>query len=162
IFEDLFKDEPPDPVEAARRTMRSQGRRRFYKDVGVAEAAGVFSLMLDGRSVRTPARHILAAPARAIAESMAEEWRAQEEHVDPAMMPLTRLANAIVDGVAAAPGPVADEIKKYLASDLVFYRAATPDGLVALQSEAWDPIVEWARDALGARFVLVEGVSFVP
>ena len=76
-------------------------------------------------------------------------------------MPLTRLANTIVDGVAPDPGPVADEIAKYLGSDLVCYRADTPEGLVRAQGRSWDPILMWARETLGARFVLTEGVVFV-
>ena len=56
---------------------------------------------------------------------------------------------------------MADEIEKYLGSDLLFYRADGPDGLVERQRRHWDPVVEWAREALGARFVLVEGVMHV-
>ena len=110
---------------------------------------------------RTPARHVLAAPTCALGQAIAAEWNAQGECIDPATMPLTRLANAIIDGVAVAPDPVREEIAKYLASDLLFYRATTPEGLVARQAEHWDPIVAWAREAFGARFVLSEGVMFV-
>ena len=76
-------------------------------------------------------------------------------------MPLTRLANAIIDGVADAPLPVAAEIGKYLASDLLFYRAGAPPGLVERQPHHWDPILDWARQALGADFKLGEGVIHV-
>jgi chaperone required for assembly of F1-ATPase len=75
-------------------------------------------------------------------------------------MPLTRLANAVIDAVAHKPVPVTDEIAKYLGSDLLFYRADTPEGLVARQTEHWDPVLAWARDELGARFVLVQGVIY--
>ena len=77
-------------------------------------------------------------------------------------MPLTRLANSIIDGVVPAPEPVAAEIENYLGTDLLFYRAASPAGLVASQRAHWDPVVEWARETFGARFVLVEGVMHVP
>jgi chaperone required for assembly of F1-ATPase len=43
----------------------------------------------------------------------------------------------------------------------VFYRAASPAGLVALQSVAWGPLLDWARDALGARFVCSQELTFV-
>ena len=76
-------------------------------------------------------------------------------------MPLTRLANAVIDAVADAPGPVAEEVAKYLGSDLLCYRAEAPDGLVALQAQHWDPVLDWAREALGARFVLAQGVMHV-
>ena len=73
-------------------------------------------------------------------------------------MPLTRLANTIIDGVAAATDAVAAEVAKYLGNDLLFYRATGPERLVARQHELWDPVLEWARDALGARFLTGTGV----
>ena len=161
IFENVFRQEPLDPIEAARRGLRTPLRQRFYAAVGLAERDGGFAILLDGRPVRTPARRQLAAPTEALARALAAEWEAQREVIDPASMPLTRLANAIIDRVADAPGPVAEEVKKYLGTDLVCYRASTPDGLVARQAQAWDPVLTWAREALGARFVLGEGVVYV-
>jgi len=76
-------------------------------------------------------------------------------------MPLTRLANSIIDGVSERSAPVAEEVARYLASDLVCYRAGSPRGLVERQARHWDPIVEWVRDVLGARLLLAEGVVHV-
>src|SRR5438477_12691345 len=112
IFQDIFRVEPIEPVAAARRAMRPNLRRRFYHQVTVAESEGDFGLRLDGRPVRTPARRTLAAPTRALAECLAAEWRAQADVVDPGSMPLTRLANAIIDGVAKAPEPVVAEVAR--------------------------------------------------
>jgi chaperone required for assembly of F1-ATPase len=160
IFDDLFRGEPIDPVEAARRALRPQLPRRFYGSAGLGEAQGEFRLLLDGRPVKTPARHLLAVPTRALAQALADEWQAQGEHIDPARMPLTRLVNSILDGVRTAAAPVAAEIGKYLASDLLFYRADVP-GLAVRQAALWDPLLDWARQKLGASFVLSEGVVFV-
>jgi chaperone required for assembly of F1-ATPase len=161
IFEDIFANQPLDPREAARRSLRPNLRARFYKEATAGEGEGGFAVLLDGRGVRTPARKPLAAPIKPLAQAIAAEWSAQEKMVDPAAMPLTRLANSIIDGVAPAPAPVADEIEQYLGTDMLFYRASEPEGLVALQRQHWDPIVTWAHDALGARFVLAEGVMHV-
>ena len=166
IFEDIFAGGPLDPMAAARRNMRPNLRARFYQQATAGEGqnqnneAG-FAVLLDGRAVRTPARKPLAAPALPIAEAIAAEWNAQDKVVDPAAMPLTRLANSIIDGVVPSPAPVADEVAKYLGTDLLFYRAAEPGDLVALQRQHWDPVLAWAHDALGARFVLAEGVMHV-
>ena len=165
IFEDIFENQPLDPTEAARRSMRSNLRARFYKNTSASEhrseGEGGYAVLLDGRPVRSPARKPLAAPAHALAQAIAAEWQAQEKVIDPAAMPLTRLANSIIDGVVAAPRPVADEIEKYLGTDMLFYRAADPEGLVALQQTHWDPVLDWARESFGARFVLAEGVMHV-
>jgi chaperone required for assembly of F1-ATPase len=162
IFEEIFQNQPLDPEESARRSMRPNLRARFYQAATVGEGPEGFAVLLDGRPVRTPAQRHLAAPARVLAEALAVEWDAQKDRVDPAVMPLTRLANSIIDGVTPAPQPVAAEIEKYLGTDLLFYRAATPAGLVASQGAHWDPIVDWARENLGARFVLTEGIVHVP
>src|SRR5512145_3037151 len=103
IFEEIFAHQPLDPTEAARRAVRPQLRRRFYQHATVGEGSHDYPVLLDGRAVRTPARNTLAAPSRALAEAIAAEWQAQKDHVDPARMPLTRLANTIIDGVASEP-----------------------------------------------------------
>ncbi len=111
--------------------------------------------------MRTPAKAALAAPSRELAQALAAEWDAQRDTIDPARMPLTRLANAIIDGVVKKPEPVAAEIEKYLGSDLLFYRADEPEGLVAAQAQHWDPVLQWAHETFGARFVLAQGITFV-
>jgi chaperone required for assembly of F1-ATPase len=134
-------------------------RKRFFAQASAGEAGqGGHPVLLDGRPVRTPARRILASPSRVLAEALAAEWNAQDDVIDPGRMPLTRLANAIIDAVADRPQPVAEEVAKYLGTDLLCYRAETPAGLIAKQAQAWDPVLAWARDALGARFVQVQGV----
>jgi chaperone required for assembly of F1-ATPase len=152
-------DPPEDPIEAVRRSTRTVLRRRFYKHATTVPVAEGHALQLDGKPVRTPAGRVLWVPV--LAQALAAEWDAQRETIDPATMPLTRLANAIIDGVHDRAGPVAAEVVKYLGSDLVCYRAATPRGLVERQAQHWDPILQWASETLGARFAVGEGVVHV-
>jgi chaperone required for assembly of F1-ATPase len=159
---DLFESSShDDPTMAARRSLRTPLRRRSYNEVGVEEAPTGHGVTLDGKPVRTPAGRALAAPTPSLAQAIANEWQAQREFIDPATMPLTRLANGIIDGVADRPAPVVAEIERYLASDLLFYRASAPQRLRERQAALWDPILAWARDALGADFKLGEGVVHV-
>jgi chaperone required for assembly of F1-ATPase len=161
LIEEIFINSPLDPMEAARRGARPQPRRKFYRAAEVAEVGGAFAILLDARPVKTPARRALAAPTRSLAQALAAEWDAQAELIDPISMPLSRLANSIIDGVVDAPEAVVADIEKYLASDLLVYRAGGPEGLVARQAQHWDPLIEWAREELGASFVLGEGINFV-
>jgi chaperone required for assembly of F1-ATPase len=164
------------PLEAAQCAVQPPLRRRFYKAVtiaageggqgdrrGEADQAGKngHTICLDGKPVRTPGRRALAAPVPELARALADEWAAQGEYIEPAKMPLTRLANTIIDGVAVAREQVAAEIRKYLASDLLFYRAESPAPLRARQAQHWDPVLSWARQALGADFKLGGGVVHV-
>jgi chaperone required for assembly of F1-ATPase len=161
IFTEIFENFAVDPMESARRGARPHLRKRFYLQAAVgARGEAGFPVLLDGKPVYTPARRLLAAPTMPLAQEIAAEWEAQKDEIDPARMPLTRLANAVIDAVAEAPTAVAENVAKYLGSDLVCYRADAPKGLVARQSEYWDPVLAWARDALGAHFIQVQGVMF--
>jgi chaperone required for assembly of F1-ATPase len=135
--------------------------KRFYKDVAVKDKGAGAALLLDGKPVRTPAKKKLVLPGRALAEAVAEEWRAQGERIDPLTMPLTKLANSAIDGVAGREPAVTDDIMNHAASDLLCYRAPGPQALVDAQAKHWDPVLAWAKEALGAPLVLGEGVVHV-
>jgi len=135
--------------------------KRFYQDVTVKDEGGGAALLLDGKTVRTPGKAKLVLPTRALAEAVAEEWRAQGERIDPVTMPLTKLANSAIDGVAGREPDVIGDIVKHAASDLVCYRAHAPQGLAEAQAEHWDQVLAWAKDALGAPLVLSQGVVHV-
>ena len=111
--------------------------------------------------IRTPSGRVVTVPAREIADAMSAEWRAQKETIDPLTMPLTRFANSVVEAVVDQADLVADDVVKYLRSDLLFYRAGHPEALVALEAKHWDPVLFWAADTLGAHFILAEGIMHV-
>ncbi|MBV9078537.1 MAG: ATPase [Methylobacteriaceae bacterium] len=145
----------PDGADATAAT------RRFYGEAGIRPEEGGFGLVLDGRPARTPGRRPLTLPTEALGQAVAAEWAGQGPTIDPRTMPLTRLANSAIDGVAREVAAVQADIVRYAGSDLVAYRAGEPEPLVAMQATAWDPVLDWAREALGARFVLSQGVMFV-
>ncbi|HWG05861.1 MAG TPA: ATP12 family protein, partial [Beijerinckiaceae bacterium] len=120
-----------------------------------------FVVLLAGRAALTPGRARLALPTQAAAEALAAEWAAQGETIDPRKMPLTRLVNSALDGVARESEAVRAEIVKYAGSDLLCYRAAEPASLVAAEAKAWDPMLAWARDDLGIALKLASGIAFV-
>ena len=153
---------PENPMRAAQLNMRPAPIRRFYKAADVSEAAdGQFALTLDGKRARTPGRNPLAARSRPVMEAVAAEWARQGEAVDPSDMPLTRLVNSAIDGVAGAMDETRAEIVRYAGSDLLCYRADSPEALAERQREAFDPVLDWAAETLGARFVLAAGVMHV-
>ncbi|MCR9134402.1 MAG: ATP12 family chaperone protein [Alphaproteobacteria bacterium] len=150
-----------DPVRRAQIKSKPELPKRFYKAAGVASHEDGFVVQLDGKSVRTPAKNALKLPTEELAKLIAAEWEAQIEHVNPLVMPVTRLANTAIDGIALDPQAVKEDILRFAGTDLLCYRADTPQSLVELQAESWDPVVDWVHAALGARFVLAEGIVHV-
>jgi chaperone required for assembly of F1-ATPase len=152
---------PVDPYALTRREAAASQIKRFYKAATIAERQLAYAVLLDGRPVKTPARADVALSSSAAAQALADEWNRQGEMVQPGDMPLTRLVNSVIDGVATAMDEVRAEVVKFAGSDLLCYRADQPATLVALQAQEWDPVIAWVRDDLDARLYLAEGVMFV-
>ncbi|QBF30141.1 ATP12 family chaperone protein [Thalassococcus sp. S3] len=128
-------------------------QKRFWKAASVIADADAFTVELDGRRLRTPAKQHLILPTSAMAETIAAEWAAQEDVVDPLTMPVTRSANAAIDKVTPQRTEVADMLAEYGDADLLCYRADGPEALAQRQADLWDPALDWAADYLGVRLL---------
>jgi chaperone required for assembly of F1-ATPase len=131
--------------------------KRFYKEVGVADRG----ILLDGKALKTPRGAPLVLPTDALAEAVAEEWRAQGEEIVSAEMPLTKLANTAIDGVAERREEVVAEIVAFARHDHLCYRTDKPAELVARQNAAWDKLLDWAAERYGAPLHTAHGVTSI-
>jgi len=136
--------------------------KRFWKDAAVVEVDGGFTVELDGRRVKTPAKRPLTLPTRTMAEAVAAEWQAQDKQIDPRTMPVTKTANAAIDKVAVQKDEVVDMLAAYGDSDLLCYRADSPEELVARQAAEWDPMLAWAATTLGVSLRTRQGIMHQP
>ena len=138
--------------------MAEWAAKRFWENANVVEAGAGFTVLLDGRKLRTPVKSELIVPTQRMAEAIAGEWRTQGEKVDPLTMPVTRSANAAIDKVMPLHDEVAKLVAAYGESDLLCYRADTPPALVDRQNAAWDPLLEWAAKELSAPLKTGKGI----
>ena len=136
--------------------------KRFYKTAAAERLGDAWTVALDGRTIKTPARAALALPERALAEALAEEWNAQETHIDLAAMYLTRLANVAIDRAGEAREAMADEVARFCETDLICHIAEEPEELITLEEGHWAPVREWVGEALGVILVTTEGVRAAP
>ena len=132
--------------------------RKFYK---LATIGDDLSILLDGRAVKTPLKAKLVLPTTQLAQGVVVEWNGQEKLINPALMPLTKLANTAIDRAGAERNFVAGEIENFAANDLVCYRAAAPEDLVALESQHWNPVIEWANQTLNVTFKTTQAIQHV-
>ncbi|MET1410851.1 ATP12 family protein [Roseibium sp. HPY-6] len=158
FLETLHEDAAKDPERRARELSRRELPKRFYKEASHVAADDGFAIALDGRMVKTPGKTTLTLPNEIVAAAVAAEWAAQETVINPATMPLTRIANSAQDAVSNRFDEVADDVVGFAGNDALCYRADDPESLVDTQRRLWDPVVAWAGDLLGGRFTLIEGV----
>lgn len=137
-------------------------RKRFWKEAQVAPMEGGYTVLLDGRALKTPAKAALIVPTAPLAELIAAEWQDIGEVIDPDKMPGTRAANAAIDKVRGQQNEVADIVAAYGDSDLVCYRAQAPEQLIELEARAWDPLLDWCAHRFGVRPELRAGVMHAP
>ncbi|WP_332060975.1 ATP12 family chaperone protein [Bartonella sp. CB74] len=135
--------------------------KRFYKKVRVTCEERGFAILLDEYPVKTPAKRYFFVPTERFATLVAQEFENQKEVIDPAKMPITRLVNTVIDGIADNMQVVFEDLLRFVACDMLFYRAPAPKELIQLQCEKWDPVLDWAEEKLGSRFNLVEGLMHV-
>lgn len=138
--------------------MSEWAAKRFWTDVSVETEGDGFSIKLDARPLRTPAKQALVVPTKPMARCIADEWHAQTEVIDPQSMPWTRSANAAIDKVALQRDEVKAHLAGYADTDLLFYRADGPDSLVERQAAQWNPVLDWISTRYGAKFVQTAGI----
>jgi chaperone required for assembly of F1-ATPase len=132
--------------------------KRFWKDVTVEPADGGHRVALDGRAIRTQGGQPQAVPRRALAEALAEEWRAQGETIDPRGFPLRDLADLAIDHIAPDRDAAIVKLLGYAETDTLCYRADPDEPLYRRQLALWEPLVTEAEARHGIRLERVSGV----
>jgi chaperone required for assembly of F1-ATPase len=132
--------------------------KKFFRVAEAVQEGDTFSVRLDGRGLKTPKKSTLLVPTASLAEAVAAEWNALDAEIDPALLPLTKIANTVIDGVVGMEKELHDDIVRFIGNDLLFYRAGTPRELAARQAAQWDPVLAWAGERFGAAFKVTEGV----
>jgi chaperone required for assembly of F1-ATPase len=137
--------------------------KRFWKDVAVERAEdGGWRVTLDGRPIRTQAGNPQGLPTRALAEALAEEWRAQGDTVDPRGFPLRDLADYAIDHVQSRRADTIARLLPYAETDTLCYRADPDEPLYRRQRELWEPLLTAFEARHGVHLERTSGVIHKP
>ena len=142
----------------SKKAVKCELPKRFFREAQAVREGVAFQVTLDGRGLKTPKKAAVLVPTEALAEAIAAEWNALDAEIDPGLLPLTKIANTVIDGVVGAERELHDDIVRFIGNDLIFYRAGSPRELDARQAAQWDPILGWVRERFGAEFKVTEGV----
>lgn len=134
-------------------------KKRFYETATCAKVEDGYAVQLDGCNIKTPAGTTLVMPTKALAEAVAMEWEMQGEDIDPKSMSLMPLAGTAIDRIPDIRENLIEGLLKYAETDLLCYMADdTQPELAKRQEKMWQPVLDWAADKLGARFVATHGI----
>jgi chaperone required for assembly of F1-ATPase len=139
--------------------------KRFWDTATIEPGAAGYAILLDGKPMHLPGGPLLRVEAEALARAIAEEWQAaggdKGGEMSFADTPLTRLAGTAQLRIAPEPAPTVDAIARYAESDLLCYRAETPETLVRRQMRQWQPWLDWAALTYDAPLRVSTGVAYV-
>ncbi|SCA55262.1 F1-ATPase chaperone protein [Candidatus Terasakiella magnetica] len=139
----------------------SAALKRFYKTVGVEQDGDGYRVTLDGRQLKSPAKRSFLLPTKALADELAKEWDAQEEHIQPLTMPMMALASTAVDRIGQLRDGVIEQIAKYGETDLICYWTDDPEDLAKRQAKAWTPYIKWAKEKYDAELTTQTGILHI-
>ena len=135
-------------------------KKRTWVNTTVKPRGLSFGILLDDEFLQTPKKNKVLLPTRELAQKVAKEWRQQKEIIDPTKMPYTRLANSALDTVKESFDTVVADVLHYGDTDLVCYRADSPEDLVKLQNKHWDPILDWAKNQFKIEVKITNGINY--
>jgi chaperone required for assembly of F1-ATPase len=139
--------------------------KRFWDTASIEPTEAGYTILLDGRAMHLPGGAVLRVEAEPLACAIAGEWQGagggKGGEMSFADTPLTRLAGTAQQRIAPDPAPTVDAIARYAESDLLCYRADTPEELVTRQMRAWQPWLDWAALAYDAPLRVGSGIGYV-
>lgn len=139
--------------------------KRFWDTASIEWTDKGYTILLDGRAMHLPGGAVLRVEAEPLARAIADEWQmaggGKGGEMSFADTPLTRLAGTAQQRIAPDPAPTIDAIARYAESDLLCYRAERPPELIARQTCAWQPWLDWAALAYDAPLRVGSGIAYV-
>lgn len=133
--------------------------KKFYALVSHKHEEAGYSILLDGRPVKTAAKNVLLAPNEDIANAVVAEWAGQEEEILPDTMPLTQILNTKIDRITGARANLTPELLKFFNTDLLCYPAPGPEKLVVHQNALWSPWRDWFAGKFGKSLETTTGLG---
>jgi len=139
--------------------------KRFWETVAIDPSNAGYAILLDGKPMHLPGGALLRVEGESLARAIAEEWQevggGKGGDMSFADTPLTCLAGTAQQRIAPDPMPTVDAIARYAESDLLCYRADTPEELVARQAREWQPWLDWVALTYDAPLRIARGVGYV-
>lgn len=139
--------------------------KRFWDTVTIAAGPDGYAVLLDGKPMHLPGGVELRVRRERLAAAIAAEWQAaggsKGGEMSFANTPLTRLAGTAQQRIAPDPAPIVDSIARYGETDLLCYRAGSPEPLVQRQAQGWQPWLDWVALTYDAPLRVTTGVGHV-
>ena len=143
------------------------GRQRFYKKVEVAASLDAqgnkqYGILLDGRSLKTPARNALYFQNYYIAAIVAAEWDGQSDKrkgIQPATMPFMSIASTTIDNISLDSLHARNTCLSFLPTDSALFWTSEDNLLYKKQESSFQPIIDWLEKEFNTKLFTSDNMT---
>ncbi|XP_011306059.1 ATP synthase mitochondrial F1 complex assembly factor 2 [Fopius arisanus] len=121
--------------------------KRFYRRTNILGSGDKFEITLDQRKLKTPKGNVFEVSSKPLALAVAMEWESQDDTINRSNMHLTALCSTLLDNPHQYSRiDIVNYISNYLETDTVLFQSNDTEELFKLQTDKWDPVIQWFCD----------------
>jgi ATP synthase mitochondrial F1 complex assembly factor 2 len=121
---------------------------------------GKYEVTLDQRKLKTPTGGPFFVNSEPLALAISTEWNSQKETIERSEMILTALSNTAIDNPNhLSKIDIVNFILTYAETDTILFHDEREENLYKLQTEKWDPLIEWFNKRYDTELVKTVNIS---
>ena len=133
--------------------------KKFWKKIEIRQSSSKkFHLLLDNKKLTTPMKKELVLPSEILVNEVLREWDQNSDNINIDDLVFYGVLSTAIDKVNLKKDAYVNDIIDFIDTDLICYRAESPNDLIALQNKSWNPILLLIEKYIDVKIKVFKGV----
>ena len=133
--------------------------KKFWKKIEIRQSSSKkFHLLLDNKKLTTPMKKELVLPSEILVNEVLREWDQNSDNINIDDLVFYGVLSTAIDKVNLEKEAYVNDIIDFIDTDLICYRAESPNDLIALQNKSWNPILLLIQKYIDVKIKVFKGV----
>ena len=133
--------------------------KKFWKKIEIRQSSSKkFHLLLDNKKLTTPMKKELVLPSEILVNEVLREWDQNSDNINKDDLVFYGVLSTAIDKVNLEKDAYVNDIIDFIDTDLICYRAESPNDLIALQNKSWNPILLLIEKYIDVKIKVFKGI----
>ena len=133
--------------------------KKFWKKIEIRQSSSKkFHLLLDNKKLTTPMKKELVLPSEILVNEVLREWDQNSDNINIDDLVFYGVLSTAIDKVIIEKDAYVNDIIDFINTDLICYRAESPNDLIALQNKSWNPILLLIEKYIDVKIKVFKGI----
>ena len=133
--------------------------KKFWKKIEIRQSSSKkFHLLLDNKKLTTPMKKELVLPSEILVNEVLREWDQNSDNINIDDLVFYGVLSTAIDKVNLEKDAYVNDIIDFIDTDLICYRAESPNDLIALQNKSWKPILLLIEKYIDVKIKVFKGI----